>query len=151
LPRKKKQTNARKKVYKGVTYKSELEAYMAKSLDRVGVPQVYEKRKFVIREPFKSTNSSYEKFLNGRGLFKDRGNKTVPKSVYTPDFTPPLDQPLTWIIEVKGRTMPGFSDRWKLFKKSLMDNNQGDVILFMPRTKEDCDNTVEIIKEMQTK
>jgi len=118
---------------------------MFKLLEKSNIPFAYEEQKFTIIEGFKFNNISYERFLNGKGEFKDRGNKKIPNMVYTPDFTPPPDKPLLWVIEVKGRTMPDFSRTWKLFKKWITKEKL-DTVLFMPRTQSECRETIELIK-----
>ena len=142
------QTNANPKVYKGIKFRSELEVYMYKLLEKTDIPFAYEAQKFVIIEGFTSPNISYERFLNGKGEFKDRGSgKKYANMVYTPDFTPPKGEPLDWVIEVKGRSMPDFSRTWKLFKKTLLKHNK-DTVLFMPRTQGECRETLNLIQEM---
>lgn len=145
--RTRKQTNAKKKEYKGITFKSELEVYMYKLLEKSKIPFAYEKQKFVIIEGFISPNQSYERFMNGKGEYKDRGNKKVANMVYTPDFTPPVNKPLKWVVEVKGRAMPDFPRTWKLFKK-LLAKEKKDTILFMPRTQKECEETINLIKNI---
>ena len=144
--RKKKQTNARPKTYKGIKFKSHLECYMYKLLDSAGIQFDYEKQKFQVDPPFNSPNVSYERFLNGKGDFKDRGNKSYKAGTYTPDFT--NKGKLKWVIEVKGRSFADFPRRWKMFKKHLVDTNQTDVVIFCPRKEEDCRKTLEIIKKL---
>lgn len=143
----KKQTNAKKHTYNGVEYQSGLEVYMVKALEKAKIPYVYEGQKFVIIEGFLYEGVSYERFMNGKGEFKDRGAKKFPDMVYTPDFTPPTDKPLKWVIETKGRSMPDFSRTWKLFKKLLQENDE-NTMLFMPRKQEDCDEVIKLIKQL---
>lgn len=116
---------------------------MYKLLEESDIPFAYEAQKFVIIKGFHSPNVSYERYLNGKGEYKDRGNKKFADMVYTPDFTPPKGEPLNWVVEVKGRTMPDFSRTWKLFKKLLVDKN---TTLFMPRTEKECKETLDLIK-----
>ena len=142
-----KQTNAKSKVYKGIKFRSALEVYMYQLLEKAKIPFSYESQKFVIIEGFHSPNESYEKFLNGKGEFKDRGDKKYRGMVYTPDFTPPEGNPLNWVIEVKGRAMPDFSRTWKLFKKFLKNKGLEDTVLFQPRTQKDCREVIRIIKD----
>lgn len=143
----KKQTNANKHVYNGVEFQSGLEVYMYKNLKKSKIPFEYEGQKFVVIKGFNYEGVSYERFLNGKGDFKDRGKKIFPDMVYTPDFTPPKDQPLKWVIETKGRSMPDFSRTWKLFKKLIKDNGQ-NTVLFMPRKQSDCDEVIKLIKQL---
>lgn len=145
-----KQTNASPKVYKGIKFRSELEVYMYKLLEPSGIPFAYEAQKFIIIEGFHSPNVSYERFMNGKGEYKDRGDKKYRNSVYTPDYTPPIGKPLDWVIEVKGRTMPDFPRTWRLFKKMIVREGL-DTILFMPRTQKECVETLELIKTIYEK
>ena len=144
----KKQTNAKKHVFNGIEFQSGLEVYMYKSLKRENIPFAYEGQKFVVIKGFTYEGVSYERFLNGKGDFKDRGKKKFADMVYTPDFTPPVDKPLTWVIETKGRSMPDFSRTWKLFKKLLQEDGDGETTLFMPRKQEDCDEVIKLIKQL---
>jgi len=138
------QTNAQPKVYKKIKFRSELEVYMYKLLESSEIPFAYEAQKFVIIEGFHSPNISFERFLNGKGEYKDRGDKKYGDMKYTPDFTPPPDKLLDWVIEVKGRTMPDFSRTWKLFKKLLLEREL-KTVLYMPRTQKECRETLELI------
>lgn len=134
--------------YDGQTLKSNLELTMYKLLKEHKIPFEYEGQKFVIIEGFHSHTTSYERFLNGKGDFKDRGDKNIPDMIYTPDFTPPRTKPLSWVIETKGRAMPDFSRTWKLFKKILFEEEM-DTVLFMPRRKADCVEVIKLIKKMK--
>ena len=140
----KKQTNAKVVKYKGIILKSNLELYMYKRLEENKIPFDYEGQKFVIIEGFKHTGVSYERCMSGKGEFKDRGSKPLPAMFYTPDFTPPVGEPLTWVIETKGRAMPDFSRTWKLFKKLVSENT----VLFVPRKQADCDEVIRILKDL---
>lgn len=115
-------------------------------LEQAKIPFSYEGQKFTILEGFKYEGESYEKFMNGKGDFKDRGKKTFRDSVYTPDFTNPVDEDLKWVIETKGRAMPDFSRTWRLFKKMILDSGN-EVTLFVPRNKKDCVKVIEILIE----
>jgi hypothetical protein len=122
---------------------------MYKSLKKAKIPFDYEGQKFVVIEGFKYEGVSYERFLNGKGEFIDRGNKKYADMVYTPDFTPPVGEPLRWVIETKGRSMPDFSRTWKLFKKLIQSNGDGyATVLFMPRKQADCDEVIKLIKQL---
>ncbi len=146
---KKKQTNAKKYLYDGIEFKSGLELYMYRSLKKEKIPFEYEGRKFVIIKGFKYEGESWERYMNGKGEFKDRGSKSFSDMVYTPDFLPPAGQPLKWVIETKGRSMPDFSRTWKLFKKLLSESNDVDYpVLFMPRKQADCDEVIKMIKQL---
>lgn len=140
-----KQTNAKVVKSKGNIFKSGLESEMNDELLAAGIKFSYEAQKFVIDGGFKYNGESYEKFMNGKGDFKDRGKKTFQDSVYTPDFTNPVTDELEWVIETKGRAMPDFSRTWRLFKKVIMKSGT-DILLFVPRNKKDCKQVIEILK-----
>ena len=57
-------------------------------------------------------NECYERCANGKGEFKNRGNKKILGIKYTPDFIS-----YDYIIECKGRPNESFPIRWKIFKK----------------------------------
>jgi len=139
------QTNAQKVKKKGNIFQSGLELQMSELLKDANIEHSYEGQKFVIDDGFKYSNTSYERFLNGKGDFKDRGKKIFKDSIYTPDFTNPVRDELEWVIETKGRAMPDFSRTWRLFKKRLFNTGQ-DVLLFVPRSKKDCECVIEILK-----
>ena len=139
------QTNAKSVKKKGNIFKSGLELDMFDALKDADISFSYESQKFVIDKGFKYTGESYEKFMNGKGDFKDRGKKTFQDSVYTPDFTNPVGETLEWVIETKGRAMPDFPRTWRLFKKMITAMGTG-VLLFVPRNKKDCKQVIEILK-----
>jgi hypothetical protein len=140
--KRKRPVKIKKHDYQGYTLKSGLELVMFKELENNNIPFDYEKLVFKVSEPFTFKNKSYEKFLNGKGEFKNRGGKSVKGMTYTPDFTSEKGRTLRFIIETKGRATQDFAMRWKLFKKSLEDDN---IVLFMPRTKADCVKTANYI------
>jgi hypothetical protein len=143
----KKQTAAKAVKYKGVDFKSKIERDMYKLLYRNKIPFAYEKQKFEIDEGFNSPNISFERFMNGKGLFKNRGDKQFRGTMYTPDFTPPVGRPLDWVIEVKGRSFPDFPRTWRLFKKFLSKKGF-NTVLFVPRNLKDCNKTILELKKI---
>ena len=101
----------------------------------------YEGETYIIQEGFEFNQSCYEKQSNGKGEYKNRGNKKILPVKYTPDFVGK-----NFIIECKGNPNEAFPIRWKLFKRYLMDKNiKAD--LFMPRNQKDCLEVIKIIKE----
>lgn len=139
------QTNAKKVKKRGNIFQSGLELEMSELLKGAFIAHSYEGQKFIIDDGFKYTGESHERFLNGKGDFKDRGKKTYKDSIYTPDFTNPADQELEWVIETKGRAMPDFSRTWRLFKKYIKSLDR-EITLFVPRNKKDCIKVIEILK-----
>jgi len=141
------QTNARKVIYKGMTFRSMLERDMYKLMESSKIPFAYEGQKFEIDPAFTSPHDSYERFMNGKGDFKNRGGKRYKQAVYTPDFTPPVGEPLDWVIEIKGRAFPDFGRTWRLFKKMLIEEGR-ETICFVPRNLQDCKETIKMIKAL---
>lgn len=89
------------KEYKGVQYKSTLEAETAETLDKLGLPINYEARKIVLLEGFRCP---YQK------------NKVIGIS-YKPDFLVG-----NIIIECKGFETPEWRNKKKYIFKYLMEN-----------------------------
>lgn len=141
-----KQTNAKSTTYKGNKLRSGLEKTMYKLLEENNIPFSYECRKFVIIKGEYFDRDSFEKQMNGKGDFINRGRKKVLDAKYTPDFTNPEREVLKWVIETKGRAMPDFSRTLKLFKNKMIQEKV-DMVLFVPRTKRDCEDVIkELIK-----
>jgi hypothetical protein len=92
-------------------------------------------------EGFEFPNTSIERCANGRGEFKDRGNKKILPIRYTPDFIGD-----DFIIECKGRANESFPLRWKLFKKAVKTQHPA-VIIYKPQNQKECDKTIELILE----
>jgi hypothetical protein len=96
------------KQYKGVQYKSTLEAETAETLDKLGLPINYEARKIVLLEGFRCP---YQK------------NKVI-SITYKPDFIVG-----NIIIECKGFETPEWKIKKKLLFKWLMEN-EPDTIFY---------------------
>ena len=84
------------------------------------------------REGFDLTKTCYERCANGKGDYKDRGNKKILPIKYTPDFIGK-----GFIIETKGRANEAFPMRWKLFKHYAEHNLNS--ILYKPQNQKECD------------
>ena len=120
--RKRGPVQAKKVTYDGIKFASGLERYMYQALKKAKI-----KATCIARS------------ANGKGDYKDRGNKKILPIKYTPDFIG-----CNFIIECKGRANESFPLRWKLFKKHLKDNNI-DTTLYKPQNQKECDRTVELI------
>jgi hypothetical protein len=90
----------KEKVYKGVKYRSTLEADTAETLDKLGIPFVYEGRKITLLE----------------GFYSPFQKKKVVGITYTPDF-----EVGNIIIECKGFETPEWRNKKKYIFKYLMD------------------------------
>lgn len=106
-----------------------------------GIECKYEEEVFVLKKEAMFTNDSYERFMNGKGEFKNRGHEKIKMMYYTPDFTG-----YDYIIEVKGKANERFPLIWKLFKNHLIEI--GDKrMLFKPQSLKDCTEVVALIKQ----
>ncbi len=142
-------TSRSRKRYAGVTYKSELEKYMAMFLHQRGLPLNYETKKFTMIQGKENHLESWKKPINGTSVFKDRSGKRLSGITYTPDFVDDekhFDKDGSFIIECKGYPTPQFVLRYKLFNHYCLDNYK-NLTLYMPRTVADCETTADLILE----
>ena len=130
---------AKKVVCDGIQFASGLERYMYLALKKAKIKSVYEGQTYVLQDGFEFTNDCYEKQSNGKGEYKNRGNKKILNVKYTPDFVAD-----TFIIECKGRANESFPMRWKMFKKHVKENLP-HVTLYKPQNQKDCDETIKLI------
>lgn len=130
---------AKKVLCDGIQFASGLERYMYLALKNAKIKAAYEGETYVINEGFEFDQSCYEKQSNGKGEYKNRGNKKILPVKYTPDFIGK-----DFIIECKGRANESFPMRWKLFKKYVKDNLPS-VTLYKPQNQKDCDETINLI------
>ncbi len=130
---------AKKVVYDGIQFASGLEKYMYIALKKAKIKFGYELRSFELLPAFKFNQVAYERQTNGKGEYRDRGNRKMLGIKYTPDF-----EGENFIIETKGRANDSFPLRYKLFK-SLLANTEPNIVLYKPQTKSECDITVQLI------
>ena len=134
---------AKKVTVDGIQFASGLERYMYLALKKAKVKAKYEGNTYIIQEGFEFNQSCYEKQSNGKGEYKDRGNKKILPVKYTPDFIGK-----DFIIECKGRANESFPMRWKMFKNYVKDNLP-HVTLYKPQNQKDCDETINLILKLQ--
>lgn len=139
IKRKKGPVRAKKVVYDGIQFASGLEKYMYLALKNAKIENEYEGQTYTIFEGFEFNNESYERQANGKGDYKNRGNKKILGIKYTPDFIGK-----GFIIECKGRANESFPIRWKMFKRYVKDNME-NVTLYKPQNQKQCDETVALI------
>ena len=123
----------------GITFASGLEKYMYLALKKANLSFLYEGEPYVLQDSFVFENKSYEKQSNGKGEFKNRGEKKILNIKYTPDFVSP-----SFIIECKGRANESFPIRWKMFKKYVKEHLK-HVTLYKPQNQKDCDEVIRLI------
>ena len=143
--RKKGPVRSNKILYDGIMFASGLERYMYMALKKAKIQADYEGMTYELFPGFDFTIPSYERCGNGKGSYKNRGNKKILNIKYTPDFIGK-----GFIIETKGRANESFPLRWKMFKKHVIDELQ-PIILFKPQNQKECDETIRLILESQSK
>ena len=130
---------SKKVVFDGITFASGLERYMYQALKKAKIKAKYEGETYTLIDSFNFMTTSYERPSNGKGEFKDRGNKKILPIKYTPDFVGDK-----FIIECKGRANESFPMRWKLFKR-MINIKQPYVTLYKPQNQKECDQVIELI------
>ena len=141
--RKKGPVQSKKVTVDGINFASGLEKYMYLALKEANIFAEYEGKTFIVMEGIDFITTSYERCANGKGEFKDRGNKKILPIKYTPDFIGD-----GFIIECKGRANESFPLRWKLFKK-VVSSEHPHVIIYKPQNQKECDITIELILQKQ--
>ena len=131
---------AKKVTFDGIKFASGLEKYMYIALKKAKIAAVYEGATFTVQDGFEFNTTSYERQANGKGEFKDRGNKKILPIKYTPDFVSP-----SFIIECKGRANESFPMRWKMFKK-YVKTHLPYVTIYKPQNQKECDEVINLIK-----
>ena len=139
IRRKRGPVQSKKITVDGIKFASGLEAYMYKALKVAKIPAAYEGSTYTIFQGFDLNKTVYERCANGKGDYKDRGNKRILPIKYTPDFVSS-----SFIIECKGRANESFPMRWKMFKK-YVNHKMKHVTLYKPQNQKECDKVVELI------
>ena len=143
--KKKGPVRSKKVVFDGITFASGLERYMYQALKKAKIKAKYEGETFTLIEGFEFDTWSYERQSNGKGEFKNRGDKKILPIKYTPDFVSN-----EFIIECKGRANESFPMRWKLFK-GYVNTVQPYVTLYKPQNQKECDQVIELITKNNLK
>ena len=130
---------SKKVICDGITFASGLEKYMYLALKKAKIKADYEGETFTLIDGFNFEIDSYERQSNGKGEFKNRGDKRILPIKYTPDFVSEY-----FIIECKGRANESFPMRWKLFKR-MINKQRPYVTLYKPQNQKECDQVVELI------
>ena len=136
---------SKKVTHDGIKFASGLEKYMYIALKKAKLKARYEGETYIVQEGFEFKTTSYERQSNGKGEFKDRGNKKILPIKYTPDFVSD-----SFIIECKGRANESFPLRWKMFKK-YVKVNLPHVTIYKPQNQKECDKVIELITKSKKK
>ena len=138
-------SNAKKTIYNGIEFDSQLEVLMYKLLKIAGIEFKYigkdKEESYLVQEEFQYEGECIERAQKRSKQMADR--RKVDKAVYTPDFVGENEE---WFIEVKGRRLGDFGLRWRMFKKVMNQRNPVPT-LFMPTKKDDCEQVIEILKQ----
>ena len=137
--KKKGPVRSKKVVFDGITFASGLERYMYQVLKKAKIKTKYEGQTYTLIDSFEFETPSYERQSNGKGEFKNRGDKKILPIKYTPDFVNE-----DFIIECKGRANESFPMRWKLFKR-MINISRPYVTLYKPQNQKECDQVIELI------
>ena len=136
---------SKKVTHDGIKFASGLEKYMYIALKKAKLKAKYEGQTYIVQDGFEFKTTSYERQSNGKGEFKDRGNKKILPIKYTPDFISD-----SFIIECKGRANESFPLRWKMFKK-YVKVNLPHVTIYKPQNQKECDKVIELITKSKKK
>ena len=139
IKRKRGPVRSKKVTVDGIQFASGLEKYMYLALKKAKIKAKYEGKTYVLQDSFVFNNKSYEKQSNGKGEFKNRGEKKILNIKYTPDFVSH-----SFIIECKGRANESFPIRWKMFKNYVKEYLK-HVTLYKPQNQKDCDEVIKLI------
>ena len=131
---------SKKITYDNINFASGLERYMYMALKKAKIKALYEGETFELQEAFDFPFESFERCGNGKGDYKNRGNKKILNIKYTPDFVGK-----GFIIETKGRANESFPLRWKMFKKLMSESKIGPFTLYKPQNQKECDETIRLI------
>ena len=143
--RKKGPVQSKKITYDGIKFASGLERYMYMALKKAKIKAKYEGQTFQLIPSFEFDLQCIERCANGKGEYKNRGNKKILNIKYTPDFIGK-----DFIIETKGRANESFPIRWKMFKRYVVDHLPG-VTLYKPQNQKECDETIRLILSLRNK
>jgi hypothetical protein len=145
ISRKRGPVRAKKVSFDGINFASGLEKHMYVALKKAKIKAKYEGQTYVVQEGFEFDVKSYERQGNGKGEFKNRGEKKILPIKYTPDFVSD-----SFIIECKGRANESFPLRWKMFKK-YVKAHMPHVIIYKPQNQKECGEVVELITKHSNK
>jgi hypothetical protein len=127
-------------VVDGIKFKSQLEVYAYKELQKAQIKFKYEEDKFSLISGFLPISESwefrYKKFVPVQNAIRS--------ITYTPDFTCPN---MRWVIETKGRPNESFPLRWKLFKRYIHSTGK-PTLLFLPTNRAQVDVCIEQILKL---
>ena len=96
--KKKGPVRSKKTKHDGIQFASGLEKHMYIALKKAKIKAHYEGQTYELVPSFNFEQEAYERQGNGKGEYRNRGNKKILNIKYTPDFVGD-----NFIIECKGR------------------------------------------------
>ena len=138
--------NVRKVDYEGILFDSKLERFTYQQLIENDIKDFkYAEITYDIIDKFEYNAECYELKNTTKEFILFSNNVRAIK--YTPDFVR-IDEKTKegWIIETKGFANESFVNRWKLFKRYLV-NNGYNVRLYKPNNQKNVMETINLIKQ----
>lgn len=147
----KKIINATPNQLDSIEFKSRSEALCYKKLRESGFSPKYEEESFVLFNTYKLRDSSLLVFIgDAKSKNLERFDKTLRKSIYTPDFTFDFND-YHIIIEVKGYPNDIYPFKRKIFLTNLgrgLYNIQHPVVFIEVHSTKELMQAIEIIKTL---
>lgn len=148
--------NATKCEYNDISFKSKLEMFMYKELEKqeLFINYIYEKIPFVLQNSFRNLISFYER--NNKSKLYGLSSQTVRSMTYTPDFVVYYEtkkENKCWIIETKGLRTDSFTLKFKLFKNIIKEGYELEIdnvkyklqSVHVPTNQAECKKALEMI------
>lgn len=132
--------NAKKSSYNDIKFRSDLELYCYKKLKENNLKFGYENVKYILVPSFKINIDFYDKYSKDGELMIN--SQSIREMTYTPDF---VSDDGKYVIECKGFPSDTFPLKWKLFKNHIIKNENKIEKVFLPRSKKQIDQTINII------
>lgn len=138
-----KNVNAKKHRYKGITFQSGLELDFFEKAEKAKIPVEYESKSITLIEGFTLKSGEFYNHW-GKSIIK-RGSK-IQSITYRPDFYYDTGKIFIY-IECKGRANESYPFRRKLFLRYL-ERSCHTYIFFEPQTVKDNTEVINIIKNL---
>lgn len=139
--------NAKRHEFNGIKFRSGLELFCYKQLFLHEIKDFkYEEVKFTLLDKFEFNQDSFEPFEKKGVKGFNELSRNIRAITYLPDFTCIKEDKTGWIIETKGFMRDGWQNKWKYFKKYLIDNGY-NLTLYLPDTQKNVLLTIQNIKE----
>lgn len=134
--------------YNGVEFKSKIEMFCYKELEKSGLTFSYEDVTIMLIEGFRPTVPVYKYSLKTGGMTLDL--TMVRATTYTPDFVVIKSYPDQtigrFIIECKGIEMDNWKMKWKLLREQIHTRATNIEALFVVKNQGQVKECIEIIK-----